>query len=91
MYNVCIHIYNLIEERKPMLMKMGVGICERQSGLLSLAYIIISGKSRNLVKSDAFKGELLLKVVLKLGNSLKILIKNNDQTQTNRRQLLRIQ
>lgn len=33
-----------------MLMKMGVGICERQTGLLSLAYIIVSRKVRDLLK-----------------------------------------
>lgn len=73
-----------------MLMKIGVGICERQSGLLSLAYFIISRKARDWAQLDTFEGDLLLRVVLKLQNSLKILIKNDDYTQTNRRQLLRI-
>lgn len=73
-----------------MLMKMRVGMRERQSGLLLLAYIIISRKARDLMKPDAFEGGLLLKVVLTLENSLKIPIKHNDPTQTNKRQLLRI-
>ena len=51
-----------------MLMRMGVGICERQLGLLLLAYIIISRKARDLMKLDAFEGGLLLRMVLTLEN-----------------------